>query len=159
MRIGFIVNDVKSEEGVFTTSRLGQAAVNRGHEVLDNRRGRRGLRSRTTRSAPGRRPCRNRSTAVPTSYTVPTCRGKMAVKRRVTVDELDVLILRNVPSDDYLQRVPGPATAATEFARVAMRHGVIVLSDPNGSGEGGKQDVLPTLPGRGPPSHTHHSRP
>ena len=33
MRIGFVVNDVKSEEGKFTTSRLGQAAVNRGHEV------------------------------------------------------------------------------------------------------------------------------
>ena len=33
MRIGFIVNDVKTEEGKFTTSRLGQAAVNRGHEV------------------------------------------------------------------------------------------------------------------------------
>ena len=33
MRIGFIVNDVRTEEGKFTTSRLGQAAVNRGHEV------------------------------------------------------------------------------------------------------------------------------
>ena len=33
MRIGFVVNDVKTEEGNFTTSRLGQAAVNRGHEV------------------------------------------------------------------------------------------------------------------------------
>ena len=40
-------------------------------------------------------------------------------------------MLRNVPSDDYLQR-PWAATAAAEFARVAMRHGVIVLSDPNG---------------------------
>ena len=33
MRIGFIVNDVQTEEGKFTTSRLGHAAVNRGHEV------------------------------------------------------------------------------------------------------------------------------
>ena len=33
MRIGFIVNEIKSEEGKFTTSRLGQTAVNRGHEV------------------------------------------------------------------------------------------------------------------------------
>ncbi len=40
-------------------------------------------------------------------------------------------MLRNVPSDDYLQR-PWAAATATEFARVAMRHGVIVLSDPNG---------------------------
>ena len=27
MRIGFIVNDLKAEEGKFTTTRLGQAAV------------------------------------------------------------------------------------------------------------------------------------
>jgi glutathione synthase len=40
-------------------------------------------------------------------------------------------VLRNVPSDDYLTR-PWASTVATEFARVAMRHGVIVLSDPNG---------------------------
>ena len=40
-------------------------------------------------------------------------------------------MLRNVPSDDYLKR-PWAATAASEFGRLAMRHGVIVLSDPNG---------------------------
>ncbi len=33
MRIGFVVNDIRTEEGKFTTSRLAQAAVNRGHEV------------------------------------------------------------------------------------------------------------------------------
>ena len=40
-------------------------------------------------------------------------------------------MLRNVPSDDYLKR-PWAATAAAEFGRVAMRHGVIVVNDPNG---------------------------
>jgi glutathione synthase len=80
---------------------------------------------------------RARATSVPKgkygsseSYTA-DLQGKHAVKRRITVDELDVLMLRNVPSDDYLQR-PWASTAATEFARVAMRNGVIVLSDPNG---------------------------
>ena len=33
MRIGFIVNDVSTEEPKFTTMRLGQTAVNRGHEA------------------------------------------------------------------------------------------------------------------------------
>jgi glutathione synthase len=64
------------------------------------------------------------------SYTA-DLQGKNAVKRRLALDELDVLMLRNVPSDDYLKR-PWAATAAAEFARLAMRHGVIVLSDPNG---------------------------
>jgi len=40
-------------------------------------------------------------------------------------------MLRNVPSNDYLER-PWAAVAATEFGRVAMRHGVIVVNDPNG---------------------------
>jgi len=56
--------------------------------------------------------------------------SKRAVTARITVDELDVLFLRNVPSDDYLKR-PWAATAATEFARLAMRKGVIVVNDPN----------------------------
>ena len=64
----------------------------------------------------------------------PICKdlqGTKGVKQRITVDDLDVLMLRNVPSDDYLKR-PWAATAAAEFGRVAMRHGVIVVNDPNG---------------------------
>jgi glutathione synthase len=129
MRIGFLVNDVKTEEGKFTTSRLGQAAVNRGHEVWAIGVG------DLAYDPDGM--IRARATSVPKerygsseNYTA-DLQGKNAVKRRIALDELDVLMLRNVPSDDYLKR-PWAATAAAEFARVAMRHGVIVLSDPNG---------------------------
>ena len=129
MRIGFIVNDVKTEEGKFTTSRLGQAAVNRGHEVWVMGVGDLAydpdgmIRARAT-SVP------KPSTEIPKA-TRRTCRAKTAVRRRITVDELDALMLRNVPSDDYFER-PWAATVAAEFARTAMRNGVIVLSDPNG---------------------------
>jgi len=129
MRIGFVVNDIKSEEGKFTTSRLGQAAVNRGHEVWEMGVGDLAYDPDDM--------VRVRATSVPKkkygnsdSYTA-DLQGKNAVKRRITIDELDVIVLRNVPSDDYLSR-PWASTAASEFARVAMRHGVIVLSDPNG---------------------------
>ncbi|NNE00481.1 MAG: glutathione synthase [Pirellulaceae bacterium] len=128
MKIGFIVNDVATEEGKFTTSRLGQAAVNRGHEVWTIGVG-------DLAYDPDDR-IHARATSVPKSkysssdsYTA-DLKGKNAVKRRVTVDDLDALVMRNVPSDDYLKR-PWASTAATEFARVAMRNGVIVLSDPN----------------------------
>jgi glutathione synthase len=129
MRIGFVVNDVKSEEGIFTTSRLGQAAVNRGHEVWVIGVGDLAYDPDDM--------VRARGTSVPKqkygsseSYTA-DLQGKHAIKRRLAIDELDVLMLRNVPSDDYLNR-PWATTAAFEFARVAMRHGVIVLSDPTG---------------------------
>ncbi len=129
MRIGFVVNDVKTEEGKFTTSRLGQAAVNRGHEVWvigvgDLAYDTDGMIRARAASVP------KPKYGTPESYTA-DLQGKNAQRRRITVDELDVLMLRNVPSDDYLQR-PWAATVATEFARIAMRNGVIVLSDPNG---------------------------
>ncbi len=129
MRIGFVVNDVKSEEGKFTTSRLGQAALNRGHEVWvigvgDLAYDQDGMIRARARSAP--KPKYSTSE----TYTA-ALQGPQAVKRRITVNELDVLMLRNVPSDDYLER-PWATSVATEFARVAMRHGVIVLSDPDG---------------------------
>ena len=129
MRIGFIVNDVKTEEGKFTTSRLGQAALNRGHEVW--------VMGVGDMAYDPDDMIRARATSVPKprygsseSYTA-DLQGKAAVRRRITVDELDVLMLRNVPSDDYLGR-PWASTVAAEFARLAMRRGVIVLSDPNG---------------------------
>ena len=47
------------------------------------------------------------------------------------MDDLDVLLLRNDPSADLTQRA-WAQTAGIVFGRVAMRHGVIVLNDPNG---------------------------
>ena len=32
MRIGFVVNDIETEQSTYTTTRLAMAAVNRGHE-------------------------------------------------------------------------------------------------------------------------------
>ncbi len=129
MKIGFVVNDVKTEEGKYTTSRLGHAAVNRGHEVWvvgvgDFAYDPDGMIRARASSVPKTR------YGTSESYTA-DLKGKNAVRRRITIDELDALVLRNVPSDDYLAR-PWAATAASEFARTAMRHGVIVLSDPTG---------------------------
>jgi len=129
MKIGFIVNDVLTEEPGFTTTRLACEAVNQGHEAYlmgvgdiaydpdEFIRGR-------ARSAPQKKYKSSES-------FLKDLHGPKAVKTRITVDELDVLMLRNVPSDDYLKR-PWAATAASEFGRVAMRHGVIVVNDPNG---------------------------
>ena len=47
------------------------------------------------------------------------------------MDDLDVLMLRNVPSDDVIKR-PWAASVAHEFGRMAARRGVIVVNDPTG---------------------------
>ena len=129
MRIGFVVNDVRTEEGGFTTMRLGQAAVNMGHEawvmgvgdLAYDPDGSIGARAATV-------PKKSYKTSA--SFTE-DLQGKKTVRQRISVDHLDVLMLRNVPSDDAIAR-PWAATVATEFARLASRRGVVVVNDPNG---------------------------
>ena len=130
MKIGFIVNDVMTEEKGFTTVRLAHEAHKQGHEAYligvgdvaydpDEF-----VRARSL-SAP-----MDKKYSTQEAY-IKDLQGPKGVKKRITVDELDVLMLRNVPSDDYISR-PWAATTAAEFGRVAMRHGVIVVNDPNG---------------------------
>ncbi len=129
MRIGFLVNDVKTEEAGFTTTRLGCEAVNQGHDVFVMGVGDlaydpdESVRARA-RSVPKKKYKSHES-------YLADLQGKNSVLERITVDELDVLMLRNVPSDDVINR-PWAASIGAEFGRVAMRHGVIVVNDPNG---------------------------
>ena len=129
MRIGFMVNDVKTEEPGYTTSRLAMAAVNRGHEVwvvgagdfaydVDEK-----IRARA-RSVP-------KSNYKSSDVYLTDLQGKKARLGRITVDDLDVLMLRNDPSTDTGLRSWAQSSGII-FGRAAMRHGVIVLNDPNG---------------------------
>ena len=129
MKIGFVVNDVRTEEGKFTTSRLGQTAVNRGHQawvmgVGDLAYHADGSIGARARSAPG-------SKYTSSDAYTKAMQGPKAIAETITVDDLDVLMLRNVPSDDAISR-PWAAGVALEFARLASRRGVVVLSDPDG---------------------------
>jgi glutathione synthase len=143
MRIGFVVNDVKTEEGKYTTSRLGQAAVNRGHQVWVIGVGDLAYASNEKIIA--------RATSVPGSKYANSDRftadlqGKNAVKETITVDDLDVLMLRNVPSDDVITR-PWATSLAAEFGRLATGSGVIVLSDPNGLTKAGSKMYFQLFP-------------
>lgn len=131
MRIGFVVNDVKTEQPGYTTTRLAAAATNAGHEAFLMGVGELAY---DANDATGARACtvgrRNKKYKALESY-LRDIQGPSAVRERITVDDLDVLMLRNVPSDDFIAR-PWATQAATEFGRVAMRHGVIVVNDPNG---------------------------
>ncbi|MBN2474176.1 MAG: glutathione synthase [Pirellulales bacterium] len=129
MRIGFIVNDVMTEEASFTTVRLACEAINHGHEAFVFGVG-------DVAYDPDEFIRARARTVSKKSYKshvtfLRDLQGPKADRQRITVDELDVLMLRNVPSDDYIKR-PWATNAAAEFGRVAMRHGVIVVNDPNG---------------------------
>lgn len=143
MRIGFVVNEVDTEKEGFTTIRLAMEALNQGHQVFlmgvgdfaydpDEH-----IRARA-RTAPKKKYASNKT-------FLADLQGKNAVNERITVDDLDVLMLRNVPSDDYLSR-PWAATIAAEFGRLAMRHGVVVVNDPNGLSKAGSKMYFQLFP-------------
>jgi len=129
MKFGFTVNDIMTEQPGYTTVRLAMAAINRGHEAyligagdfaydVDEK-----IRAIGTTAPKNRYKLSDRFLA--------DLHGKNAVKERITVDDLDVLLLRSDPSNDSGHRA-WAQSAGIIFGRVAMRSGVIVLNDPNG---------------------------
>ena len=127
MKIGFVVNTIETELATYTTTRLGMAAVNRGHEAWLIGTGDLALdpddyvRARA-RSAPK------------TKYNslqnyLDDVRSTKARAERITVDDLDVLMLRNDPAEDMGRR-SWAQMAGILFGRAALRRGVIVLNDP-----------------------------
>jgi glutathione synthase len=129
MKIGFVVNDIFTEEKGYTTTRLAMTAINRGHDVWvmgagDFAYDLNGHVYARARSASGKK-------YKSSEAYLKVLKGSKAKTGRTNVDELDVLMLRNDPSVDAIQR-PWAQSAGIIFGRLAMRQGVIVLNDPNG---------------------------
>jgi len=128
MRIGFVVNNLATEEENYTTTRLAMSAVNRGHEVWMMGVGDFALDPDDY--------VRARARAAPkTQYKslksfLGELRGPRGKTQRITADDLDVLMLRNDPAEDQGRR-SWAQLAGINFGRAAMRRGVIVLNDPN----------------------------
>jgi glutathione synthase len=143
MKIGFVVNDVKTELAAYTTTRLALAALNLGHEPWviglgdlaydpDDR-----IRGRARSVAKKRYKS--------TETFLKDLKGAKAVTERITVDDLDVLLLRSDPAEEAGHRA-WAASAGILFGRIAMRHGVIVLNDPNGLAKAGNKMYFQTFP-------------
>ncbi len=129
MRIGFLINDIKTEQAGFTTTRLGMQAINMGHEAWIISIGDLAYDPDEYIRANARMAPRTNYKSHETYFN--ELQSNNALVKRITVDELDILLLRNNPADDAVNR-PWAQNAGLIFGRVAMRHGVIVLNDPNG---------------------------
>ena len=129
MRLGFIVNDISTEEPSYTTTRMAMAAVNRGHEVW--------LIGTGDLAFDPDDYVRARARGAPkTKYKslksfLDELRGPRGKVQRITVDDLDVLMVRNDPAQDQGRR-SWAQTTGIMFGKAAMRRGVIVLNDPDG---------------------------
>ncbi|TWU24761.1 hypothetical protein [Bythopirellula polymerisocia] len=127
MKIGLVVNVMDSDGSGATTYRLAAEAINAGHEVWVMSTGSLSYNPDDTIRAFAR-------TVPPGNYTsekfLEVFKSNQSVNKWITVDELDVLLLRNNPS---VQKA-WAQLAGIHFGRLAMRHGLIVLNDLNGLG-------------------------
>jgi len=127
MRIGFFINDLNKEKTGYTTLHLAITAVNRGHQVWIIEAG------DMTYDVDEKIRARARSTSTKryksTTTYLKELRGPKVIEERITVDDLDVLLLRNDPAQDDGRR-NWAKTAGIIFGNVALRSGVIVLNDP-----------------------------
>lgn len=130
MRIGMVVNNISTELADYTTTCLAKNATNMGHEVWyialsDFTYDPNQLVHARARCVPDKKKYRSRQ------VYLESLQGKSACRERIIVEDLDVLLLRNDPAQDILDR-PWARLAGINFGRLAMRQSVIVLNDPNG---------------------------
>lgn len=129
MRIAFFVNSIAGELPHYTTTVLALAALYRGHEICYVTPGDFVLRPDDSLMV--------RALFLPaTNYKKPETLHKDLQSDRSeikTVDagEIDVLFLRNDPSQDAAER-PWAAHIGAMFGRLATERGVLVVNDPDG---------------------------
>ncbi|MHC4957233.1 MAG: glutathione synthetase [Planctomycetota bacterium] len=141
MKIGFVINDLATEQSAYTTTRLAMAAHNRGHESWLIGVG-------DLEYDPSERVCaRGRRAPDKKFKSLENYLGevKRSTASRITVDDLDVLMLRNDPADDTGRRSWAQG-AGIIFGRAAMRRGVIVLNDPDGLSQAQTKMFLQDFP-------------
>lgn len=125
MNIAFIINDIKTEKAVYTTVHLALSAHKLGHKIYLVGAGDLAYIPDGQMSA--------------RAYTVEDTKYKSdkifltALQKsepvRITSSELDVLFIRNDPSDDMIER-PWAQNAPYVFGQIAMRNGVLVINHP-----------------------------
>jgi glutathione synthase len=125
MKIAFVVNDIFTEKAVYTTIYLAFSAQKRGHEVYVCGVG------DLAYSADGHMIANSRSVGEQNFKSSETYLKALLKSDPVKIGSvgLDVLFLRNYPSED-INRRNWAQSAAYIFGQIAMRDGVIVLNHP-----------------------------
>ncbi|HKX73975.1 MAG TPA: glutathione synthetase [Acidimicrobiia bacterium] len=126
MKIGFVVNRVTTEQPGYTTTRLAMAASRAGHDVWlmgvdDFAHEPEGTVTASARTVP-----KKKYRAL--KPFLAHLQDEEAVKR-LDVDELDVLAMRNDPSEDVVDR-PWAVASGILFGQLAASRGVLVVNDP-----------------------------
>jgi len=129
MRIGFVVNDVATEEANYTTTRLAMAALEMGHEAWTLGVGDFAYDPDQSINARARTVPKKKYKSG--EAYLDALRGGDAITERVPVGDFDILLLRNDPAADAITR-PWAQHAGVVFGQRAVQRQAIVLNDPDG---------------------------
>ena len=125
MKLGFVVNDVLTEEHFYSSTRLALAAKRRGHQVRLMGVGDLAHTSTGEVTAHARRPLDKAYRSLASFMTD----IKASEPEITSVSELDILMLRNDPAADAIDR-PWAQASGFLFGQLAAASGVLVLNDP-----------------------------
>lgn len=128
MRIGFVVNDVATEQASYTTTRLGMTAVNHGHEAWTLGVGDFVYKPDGSIHANARAVAGKDYDSL--QKYMEEIQGDDARQEQVSLDDIDVLMLRNDPSEDTAERAWAQTTGIL-FGQLAAQRGTIVVNDPS----------------------------
>lgn len=127
IKLGFVVNDVATEQNNYTTIRLARTAINRGHEVALIGLGNFIYDANGTIRAIAHVP--QHKHYEDDDALLADLQGPDAQTERISVEELDVLLLRSDPAEELTDRPWAPNSGLLFAQLVTLRH-VIVLNDP-----------------------------
>ena len=127
IKLGFVVNDVATEKNNYTTIRLARTAVNRGHQVALIGLGDFIYDANGTVRARAHVP--RESHYADDDALLADLQGPDAEIHRISVEDLDVLMLRSDPAEEVVER-PWAPNSGLLFAQLAALKHVIVLNDP-----------------------------
>ena len=127
MKIGFVVNDVQTEEAAFTTTRLAMTAHNLGHQSYTLGVGDFVYAPAGAIHAYARLP--RGKTYKSLEKFLNDLQDDEHQPELLCLDELDILLLRSDPSADATER-PWAQSAGILFGQLVVRRGVMVLNDP-----------------------------
>lgn len=128
MKIAFVVNDMRTELASYTSTRLAMAAINRGHKSFT--------------FGVGDFICACDGSVHAMAHTVKGKSYKSLEKflgemqsedsepQHINLDEFDVIMLRNDPSTDAIER-PWAQSSGILFGQLVASRGVMVLNDPD----------------------------
>ena len=128
MKIGFVVNRVATEHPEYTTTRLALTATRRGHDtwlmgVDDFSHRLDGSVAAHAKSASGKKKHSDLA-----AY-LEDVQADDPDREPLTIDDLDVLVMRNDPADDAVER-PWAVTSGILFGQLSVARGTLVVNDP-----------------------------